>query len=250
MPYYSARSATIFSLEKISQTASFTIGENTQNKFLRCTSCHTSGICHEQKHIHAFHEDSSACMTCRKRDQQRDQQWTCNACDKELAECAFEANILEHAKKHNRKRVCKDCQSNGMSPKDVQLYRCDECGDRGHLKFPYETRRKYIESKKQAKIVCSDCTARHTRVEKLLRQPKSWKCRCPGTGFDRMHNSENFKCDLFASQMGQRRWPGANNHVSEEDWHFVQRMLKRQKTSADTGARAKSQIHKHLSLTF
>ena len=200
-------------------------GDDKRNKFMRCISCHTCAECHKQKDIHGFHEDSSVCMQCRK----SRQQWTCNACQKMLAEGAFDANILENARKHKRMLVCKECQSNGVSPKDINPYRCDECGDRGHLKFPYEARRKYIESNKKAKIVCSDCTARHARLEKQLRQPKSWKCRCPGTGLDRMHNPANIKCDLFPQKMGERRWPGKNNHVNEEDWAFVQRMFKRRK---------------------
>ena len=42
------------------------MGDENRNKFLRCVSCHTCRVCEEQKNIHAFHEDSSACMQCRK----------------------------------------------------------------------------------------------------------------------------------------------------------------------------------------
>ena len=201
-------------------------GDPLKNCFLRCAKCHTCLECKEKKDIHAFDGLSSECRTCQK---QR-VRWTCDACKHELQEHDFDANIFENAGKHNRNRVCTSCCNKGMSPKDVSKYRCDECGDHGHLKFPYETRRKYTESGGRTKIVCSDCMKRHAQLENLLRQPSSWKCKCPTTSSGKSHNPENVRCDLFESQMGQRRWPGKNMKVSEDDWHFVERMRKRRKT--------------------
>ena len=200
-------------------------GDPSQNSFLRCTKCHTCTKCNEQKDIHAFDGPSSACRKCER----HLARWTCDARQQELEKEAFDQNIFVNARDHGRKRVCAVCCNNGMSPKDVQKYCCSECGDRGHLKFPYEARRRYKESNGRTKIECSDCTAKHTQLEKLLRQPMAWKCRCPRTGSGRSHNPENIKCDLFESQMGQKRWPGKNIKVSEADWHFVERMRKRQK---------------------
>ena len=198
-------------------------GDPDRNIFLRCTKCHTCTECNEEKDIHAFDGNSPTCRKCQKLAHRH----TWDACQRQRAETAFNVNILDNARKHDRKRVCIDCCNKGMSPKDVRKYRCDECGDRGHLKFPYEARRQYIQSNGRTKIVCSDCTAKQTRIEKRLRQTKSWKCKCPGTGLDRTHNPQNIKCDLFESQMGQRRLPGGNNTVSEDEWHFVERMRKR-----------------------
>ena len=153
----------------------------------------------------------------------------CDACREEKAADEFDHNILRNAEYHGRRRVCLCCCDKGMSPKDVEKYPCDECGDRGHLKFSYEMRRAYMQSNGRTKIVCFDCTARYAELEKILRQKKSWKCKCPGVGFDRLHRTENIKCDLFETQMGQKRWPGKNNNVCKEDWQFVERMRKRRK---------------------
>ena len=176
--------------------------------------------CNRKLDIHA-----TACRKCLK----RPLRWTCHACQEQLEEEAFDKDLFANARKKKTKRVCVVCCNNGMSPKDIKKYRCEECGDRGHLKFPYEARRKYTESNGRTKMVCSDCTAKHMQLEKLLRQPKSWKCKCPITSSGRSHNPENIKCDLFEAQMGKKRWPGQNIQVSEDDWHFVERMRKRQK---------------------
>ena len=39
----------------------------------------------------------------------------------------------------------------------------------------------------------------------------------------------NEKCKLYQRKAGDKIWPGKNNEVSEDDWHFVERMRKRQK---------------------
>ena len=101
----------------------------------------------------------------------------------------------------------------GLSPKDVNMYKCDECGDRGHRKFDPEQLRQHKNSKGQKKIVCTDCTTRHKQIERVLRLPKAWKCKCPGKGHDRHHRPENVKCDLVPARMGEKRWPGKNMEV-------------------------------------
>ena len=100
--------------------------------------------------------------------------------------------------------------SQGLSPKDVNMYKCDECGDRGHRKFVPEQLRQHKNSQGRKKMVCTDCTARHKQIEKVLRLPKAWKCKCPGKGHERHHITGNVACDLVPVQMGERRWPGKN----------------------------------------
>ena len=122
---------------------------------------------------------------------------------------AYDPEVLRHATER-RKLVCAECMSQGLSPKDVNMYKCDECGDRGHRKFEPEQLRQHKNSQRRKKIVCTDCTARHKQIEKVLRLPKAWKCKCPGKGHDRHHRPENVKCDLVPARMGEKRWPGKN----------------------------------------
>ena len=125
----------------LSQLVSFNTSETKTETSLRGaqSATHVKGAMKEN--IHAFDGLSSECRKCQK---QR-VRWTCDACQRELQEHDFDANIFAHARDHNRNRVCTSCCNKGMSPKDVRKYRCDECGDHGHLKFPYEARRTYNE---------------------------------------------------------------------------------------------------------
>ena len=122
---------------------------------------------------------------------------------------AYDPEVLRHATER-RKLVCAECMSQGLSPKDVNMYKCDECGDRGHRKFVPEQLRQHKNSQGRKKMVCTDCTARHKQIEKVLRLPKAWKCKCPGKGHERHHITGNVACDLVPVQMGERRWPGKN----------------------------------------
>ena len=124
----------------------------------------------------------------------------------------YNPSVLHNASR-GRKIVCVECMMQGLSPKDVNMYKCDECGDRGHRKFNPEQLRQHKNSKGQKKIVCTDCTARHKQIERVLRLPKAWKCKCPGKGHDRHHRPENVKCDLVPVRMGEKRWPGKNMEV-------------------------------------
>ena len=62
------------------------------------------------------------------------------------------------------------------------------------------------------------------RITKLLRLPGSWKCSCKTTT-----NVHTDRCQL--RMPGERRWPGKNKGVSEEDWKFY---------AAETAERKKS----------
>ena len=140
----------------------------------------------------------------------------------------YDPLVLNNASR-GRKFVCVECMTHGLSPKDVNMYKCDECGDRGHRKFVPEQLRQHKNSQGRKKMVCTDCTARHKQIEKVLRLPKAWKCKCPGKGHERQHIPDNVKCDLVPVQMGEKRWPGKNMGVTEADLDLVTRMRKRHK---------------------
>ena len=181
-------------------------GRQDRNTFLRCVHCHTCKVCKEQKDIRAFHENSSACIQCRNSGK------PCDGCHTKKPSTDYNPSVLHNASR-GRKIVCVECIMQGLSPKDVNMYKCDECGDRGHRKFEPGQLQQHKNSKGQKKIVCTDCTDRQKQIERVLRLPKAWKCKCPGKGHDRHHRPENVKCDLVPVRMGEKRWPGKNVEV-------------------------------------
>ena len=73
--------------------------------------------------------------------------------------------------------------------------------------------------------MCQECSARQRRIEEKLKQKKSIRCTCTG----QQHSYSNEKCKLYQRKAGENIWPGQNNEVSEDDWHFAERMRKRNK---------------------
>ena len=154
-----------------------------RNTSLRCVHCHTCRVCKEKKDIRAFHKDSSRCIQC------HNSRTPCDGCKRIKLSTEYDPGVLKNAQ-HGRKIVCVECTMKGLSPKDVDMYKCDECGDRGHKKFNHEQLRQHKNSKGQKKIVCTDCTDRQKQIERVLRLPKAWKCKCPGKGHDRHHDQK------------------------------------------------------------
>ena len=154
----------------------------------------------------------------------------CDACKKSKVAAEFDQNVLDNATWHGRRRVCLACCANGCSPRDVELYPCAECGERGHLKFQSMALRNYKRPDRSSTLVCTDCITRHSNIQKLLRERKSLRCTCPGKQADRQHLPGYEKCALYPQFAGDQRWPGMNNKVSREDYLFSERMNKRRRT--------------------
>ena len=96
--------------------------------------------------------------------------WQCDACEESKLADQFGHGILQHTRNHDRLRVCKTCINLGTSPTDVDKYRCEECGDRGHTKFNKHELHKHKQTRVVKKMVCSDCISRKSSIEKTLRE--------------------------------------------------------------------------------
>ena len=93
----------------------------------KCSECNQKMTCGKQ-----FATNSSTCWRCHAGVKQH----TCDACLENLPAVDFSQGILDHAKKHSRKKVCKKCEALGCSPKDVQTYQCAGCQQfLGHVGF-------------------------------------------------------------------------------------------------------------------
>ena len=72
-------------------------------------------------------------------------------------------------------------------------------------------------------MVCFDCEKRKKTLETILKKRDSWKCTCPGTGVKRKHLMTNAKCELAPVRAGERRWPGKNNGLTQDDIAFLRK---------------------------
>ena len=183
--------------------------------------CHTCSVCRKKKDIHSFDGAARDCGVCTNTTLQRSK---CVACGKVKGVEAFSKYMLSNAHKHGRLCVCQMCTDLGMTPKDIESYHCAECGDRGHTKFDAVELFKHKRANRHPVIVCCDCKARKRAIGKKLHQRLAWRCKCPG-----IHLPENAKCDLVRTRLGEKRWPGKNNNVTEDDFNFFTRMEKHER---------------------
>ena len=191
----------------------------------RCFNCHQCDRCQIPLHANAFEGSATTCKSC----VQSEAKWPCAACRKEQATIFFDASVFRHFQKDKKKLICLTCQEDGVSPQDSELYRCEMCRPRGHLKFPRDNIRDANKPGRTGKLVCTDCRAVHAEAEKKLQEalshPDVWQCTCPGAARRRMHDPSNHRCRLYPAQAGQRRWPGGNYGISEADYKFLDKMI-------------------------
>ena len=138
--------------------------------------------------------------------------------------------ILQNADQHNRRRVCKECENKGYSPKDCTTYRCINGHELGHLAFSPDRLNNF--KRKKTPLQCTACVdeaaQRETALLKILRQPNSWKCTCKKIAAGRKAYAALYerlghktKCLLTPTCAGECRWDGKNNGVTEEDLKFL-----------------------------
>ena len=191
-----------------------------RNCILRCTNCHRCSTCCVEKDGRAFEKNARQCIACSN----KALVLVCEACQEKQEAVAFDKDVLENSQRHGRHLVCLRCISHGFTPRDVNSYRCSECGDKGHMHFDRKALEHYKARGRRPALVCTVCTARHRAIEDTLRDNKALRCTCKGKAKDRVHSFSNEKCDLYPKKAGEQRWPGSNLKVSIDDWHFCTRM--------------------------
>ena len=78
---------------------------------------------------------------------------------------------------------------------------------------------------RRAELQCQDCIARLAALNKELKKKDAWRCTCK----NRQHSYSNEKCTLCPKTAAEKRCPGNNLEITEEDLAFRERMAKRQK---------------------
>ena len=77
--------------------------------------------------------------------------------------------------------------------------------------------------------MCIDCSAKLDRIQTVMNSKGGLQCTCPGTGKNRVHLPGNEKCDIYPRHMGEKRWPGMNKEVTEDDLRFIDKLPKRRR---------------------
>ena len=183
-----------------------------RNSHTRCTACHTCQRCKSETDPKHFHHEGQICRSCL--DEEKPKVMQCRACECWHPSAQYDRRLLSHSHTDDRKLVCIGCQKLGCSPKDTRLYVCRSGCRRGHLKF----QRKQLDNHKQrgSTLCCTACLERCASITKLLRSKSSWKCTCKT-----ITNTHTEKCKLYPTARGERRWPGKNNEVSEDDLQWL-----------------------------
>ena len=110
------------------------------------------------KNWKAKHSSTLTCVVCSKCGRGESQRkYKCDACGERKETAAYDAYVLEHARKHDRKRVCEACQDLGYSPKDTTHYMCKEGHQRGHLHFAPQAL-KDAKRRPSYHPLCNDCS--------------------------------------------------------------------------------------------
>ena len=103
----------------------------------------------------------------------------------------------------------------GFNALDTASYKCNRSGRKyGHLLFdPQQIKNHKF---REDPITCRDCRTREKAIIRKLNSAGAWRCTCRSL----LGHSE--KCKLYPKRIGERRWPGQNKGVTEEDWLFVE----------------------------
>ena len=159
---------------------------------------------------------------------------TCNACGKPQPRNDYDGNVWMNAQKYERNLVCASCFALGFTPKDISEYRCKNGCARGHKQFKAKSLGNH--KGRGDKLTCLRCeeaeaeegkrdAAREKDIQSRLK--RGWKCTCK-----QLVHTE--KCSLFPNRAGERRWPGKNTGVTEDDLEFL---AKRRRRKGSSGAR-------------
>ena len=98
-----------------------------RNLFRRCTDCHVCIVCNAVKLATEFDGAATHCKKCKS--------FRCDACETNKRRDEFDKRVLSNASHDARNLVCISCQSRGLSPRDMNQYKCKYGCMYGHLQF-------------------------------------------------------------------------------------------------------------------
>ena len=112
--------------------------------------------------------------------------------------------------------VCKECRALGKRPHDVSFYFCHACKSKlGWAKFDDKALRN--AKARGSHLTCKKCQGgRDERLKILQQRLKQSKMVC--TCFCPIHRE---RCPMSHIYYSEKRWPGADGHISWFDYAFL-----------------------------
>ena len=141
----------------------------------------------------------------------------CSACKTGYQKTYWSKADRNHAQQRKDALLCTECRAKGCTKYDTDLYQCTTCLKQlGVGRFDQKSMDNFKNLERRT-LTCKECTAAKTAREKTLhaqlRQSKRiCKCQC------RFHKE---RCPLSPCCYGERRWPGSDGHISEDDRLFL-----------------------------
>jgi len=127
---------------------------------LRCVPCQTCICCNTYKDLRAFKGNNSTCIQCTK----AESQYKCDACDTTKDAKLFEHGKLHRSHERQAYKVCLACIQLGYSSRDVKVYSCCGCGDKGHLRFCRDDLKNFKRRCGSTRLMCRDCSLRGMQI--------------------------------------------------------------------------------------
>jgi hypothetical protein len=161
--------------------------------------------------------DALRCSDCKEKLQ-------CAACQKMYPKTEWTA---KERKNHNSEQrsplICKRCRQRGCTAHDYKLHECMQCSQSlGAKRFDHNMLHNH-EHGGRNKVLCLLCASAITAKEQALYHNFSsmkkakkcqWFCKC----FKLLHDQ---RCPLSPAYFGEKRWPGGDSAISEEDRKFL-----------------------------
>ena len=195
-----------------------------------CFGCGNKGHLHFSRDALKNYKRPSRTMTLKCKDcSDKCFQMICRACGLKKDDNQFPQRATFRPTSQEAYSVCPACAALGYSERDVEGYPCVGCRTKGHLQFPLTAIQKYNSRQMLVTLTCNDCIRRCREIRGRLLRPGSWRCTCRGTKDTRVHHAGNEKCELFPQYAGEKRWPGKNMKVSQEELQLLERCTKRRR---------------------
>ena len=141
----------------------------------------------------------------------------CAACKIGYQKTYWSQKERNNAQQQGTALVCKDCRGKGCTASDTHLYTCTGCQKQmGFARFDKSSIRHFKHDGRQS-LTCKDCATARTAREKALQaqlRKSKWVCKC----FCLYHKE---RCPLSPCCYGERRWPGGDGYITEEDKRFL-----------------------------
>ena len=161
-----------------------------------------------------FSREKTVCKQCCYKKQK------CDVCGVHYRSDLFSENSLENYIKHKTRLLCRQCIDKGYTLRETTIYRCVHGCRYGKEKFRHRQLSNYQH--RGGSLTCIDCQTREKRIQDKLNKEEAWRCTC------RKPFGHDSTCQLYPTNPNEKRWPGKNVSVPEDDWLFLSQSAKYQ----------------------